>query len=254
MGLWSKTVRSLPAAEMPWMLRRFATGLPKLAWPRLIVASLRFSGLTEIAGNGSLLDSRNLDTPAFEDDPETSTCTEWREGRSRSRRVAGLSAIVSSTEPAFSWPKTSAPEAESGAGLPESGAAPKTRFTGLLGDTRDRERGRVKGLADRVERTESLRFGLIEALVGSCGAEKEVGEGGPAGAAGVAGAGTGEDAAGSGCAAVAAVVVVAAGVGDWRKTAEALGFGDAAPDNLNLEGDRESDLRSDRTAVETSTW
>ncbi len=124
--------------------------------------------------------------------------------------------------------------------MPQSGDGPKTRFKGLFGDSRDRDRGRVKGL-DLVERTESLMFGLNGVPVGSWGAEKEVGDGGPAGAAGVAGID-----------ADASCPNGAAGdtVGDWRKPAE---VGDAAPDNLNLEGDRERDRRSDLTAELTST-
>jgi hypothetical protein len=77
--------------EMPWRLRRFATGLPKLDWPKSIAASLRFRGLTEIGGNGSVLPSINFERPFFVD-PETSRCSEWRDGRSRLRRVTGLNA------------------------------------------------------------------------------------------------------------------------------------------------------------------
>ena len=42
-------------------------------------------------------------------------------------------------------------------------------------------------------------------------------------------------------------------LGDWRRT---LGWAveDAIPDSLNLEGDRERDLRSDLTVELTSTW
>lgn len=46
---------------------------------------------------------------------------------------------------------------------------------------------------------------------------------------------------------------VGVGVGDWRSTDE-FGVGDAMPDNLNLEGDRERDLRRDLTVEPTSTW
>ncbi len=43
------------------------------------------------------------------------------------------------------------------------------------------------------------------------------------------------------------------GLGDWRRTLE-WAVGDAIPDSLNLEGDRERDLRSDLTVELTSTW
>jgi hypothetical protein len=98
---------------MPWRLRRFATGLPKLVWSRLMAASLRLSGLTEIEGNDSLLTSMNFETPVFVD-PETSRCIEWRDGRSRFARVAGLNAAEQSRKVAFSWPRDSAREADGG--------------------------------------------------------------------------------------------------------------------------------------------
>lgn len=92
-------------------------------------------------------------------------------------------------------------------------------------------------------------FGLangVPAAVGSCGAEKDVGEVDPAGAAGVAGIEV--DAGRSNC-------TVDDGVGGWRKMEVVAGVGDAAAaDNLNLDGDRERDRRSDRTAEPTSTW
>jgi hypothetical protein len=72
--------------------------------------------------------------------------------------------------------------------LPESGEGPKTRLRGLLGDIRDRDKGRVIGF-DRKERTESLMFGL-KGVAADCswgGAEWKVGESGPAEKAGVAG-------------------------------------------------------------------
>lgn len=121
-------------------------------------ASLRLSGLTEIEGNGSLLTSMNFESPFFVD-PETSRCNEWREGRSRLPRVVGLNATGQSVKVAFSWPRDSATEADGGMGLPESGEGPKTRLRGLFGDIRDRDRGRVMGF-ERMERTESLMFGL----------------------------------------------------------------------------------------------
>lgn len=130
--------------------------------------------------------------------------------------------------------------------MPESGAGPKTRFKGLFGDNRDRERGLVRGL-DLVERTESLMFGLNGVPVGIWGAEKEVGEGDPAGIAGVAGAGGGADPGGS-------IWGVGDGVGDCRKAAEEPEVEVGIPDNRNLEGERERDLRSDLTAEPTSTW
>jgi hypothetical protein len=43
------------------------------------------------------------------------------------------------------------------------------------------------------------------------------------------------------------------GVGDCLKPVEASEPGTGPVDNLNLEGDRESDLRNDRTAEPTST-
>lgn len=150
-------------------------------------ASLRLSGLTEMEGNGSLLTSMNFETPFFVE-PETSRCNEWREDRSRFPRVAGLNATGQFVKVVFSWPRDSAKAVEGGIGLPESGDGPKTRFSGLFGDMRDRDRGRVIGF-DRIERTESFMFGLNGvAVVWSCGgAEWEVGESGPAEKAGVAG-------------------------------------------------------------------
>jgi hypothetical protein len=71
-----------------------------------------------------------------------------------------------------------------------------------------------------------------------------VGESGPAEKAGVAGTVPGAVAGCSNCA-------FADGVGDMRNE---LAVGDAMLDSLNLEGDRESDLRSDRTVEPTSTW
>ncbi|KAL2126022.1 hypothetical protein VTI74DRAFT_1931 [Chaetomium olivicolor] len=208
-----------------------------------MVASLRFSGLTEIDGNGSPLFSMNFEMPFFEE-PETSRCIEWRVGRSRLRRVGGLNEMGQSPRVAFSWPRESA-AAAGGTWLPESGEGPKTRFRGLLGEPRDRDKGRVIGL-DLEERTESLMLGLTKGLaaVGSWGAEKDVGESSPAAGAGVAG--IGEDAGCSNCA-------TGEGVGDWRKIVEWAEVGEAA-DSLNLEGDRERDLLSDRTAELTSTW
>ena len=72
-------LKSVSRLEIPCRLRRFATGLPRLVWSTLILASLRLSGLIEIAGNGSVFASINLDKP-FLDEPETSRCIEWRVG------------------------------------------------------------------------------------------------------------------------------------------------------------------------------
>lgn len=44
-GPWSKTLKSLPNVADPCRLLRFATGLPRLAWSRFMIASLRFNGL-----------------------------------------------------------------------------------------------------------------------------------------------------------------------------------------------------------------
>ena len=131
--------------------------------------------------------------------------------------------------------------------MPESGDGPKMRFKGLLGDNRDRDKGRVTGFVLE-ERTESLmlgRKGVPVVVVWSWGgAESEVGESSPAAKAGVAGTVAG--AACSNCA-------FDGGVGDCRKTVDLTAGDDAIPESLNLEGDRESDLRSDRTVEPTST-
>jgi hypothetical protein len=207
-----------------------------------MAASLRFSGLTEIAGNGSVFTSINFERPFFVD-PDTSRCSEWREGRSRLRRVAGLNG--QSGRVAFSWPRTSARETDGGTGLPESGDGPKTRFRGLLGDSRDRDKGRVTGFALE-ERTESLMLGLkgVPVVWSWGGADCAVGENGPASKAGVAG--TVAKGVWSNCA-------LDDGVGDCRKTVDLIAGDDAIPESLNLEGDRDSDLRSDRTVEPTST-
>jgi hypothetical protein len=154
-----------------------------------------------------------------------------------------------SSKLAFSCPRASKSGIDWGIGLPESGAGPKTRFSGLFGDKRERESGLVNGF-DRVERTESLMFGLrdgVTVFAGSCGAEKEAWEREIAagGAAGVTGIGV--EAGRSNC-------TVDDGVGERRKMEEVAGVGDAAPDNLNLEGERERERRNDRTAELTSTW
>lgn len=91
-------------------------------------------------------------------------------------------------------------------------------------------------------------FGLNGVPVVACwGAGKEVGDEGPARAAGVTGIGVDEE---EGCSNSADLE----GVGDCRKLEAAPGVGDAAPESRNLDGDLESDLRSDRTAEPTSTW
>jgi hypothetical protein len=84
-------------------------------------------------------------------------------------------------------------------------------------------------------------------VAGNWGAENEMGERIPAtGAAGVAGSDA--VAEGSDCATGAGT-----GTGGWRKTADLAGVGEAIPDSLNLEGDLERDLRSERTVALTST-
>lgn len=163
-------------------------------------------------------------------------------GFSRLRRDVGLSASANSLKLLFSWPRVSGAEKEVGSRLRESPEGAKTRLRGLFGEPRDLERGRVTGF-DLVERTESLMFGLLTKglpAIPCWGAEKEVGEEGPARAAGVAGIGV--EAGCSRCADLDG----AAGVG--------VGEGETAPESRNFDGDLESDLRSDRTAELTSWW
>jgi hypothetical protein len=57
--------------------------------------------------------SRNLEIP-FLVDPEMSRCIEWRNGRSRLRRDAGLNAMGQSLRGAFSWSRVSALEMDEG--------------------------------------------------------------------------------------------------------------------------------------------
>lgn len=148
-------LKSFPKLDIPCSERRLATGLPRLAWSRFMVASFLFSGLTVLEGNASVASS-NLEMLLF-DDPETSRCSEWRDDLSGWRREAGLDPKIMS--PRFSWPWAAVGDGRAGRfEFPESGETPKTRLRGLLGDTRVLESGRVTtgfGLADR---TESLRL------------------------------------------------------------------------------------------------
>lgn len=116
-----------------------------------------------------------------------------------------------------------------------------------MGETRDRESGLgVPGL-DLAERTDSFTVDLngeVEVGCGSgCGVEKiEDGADSPATPVGFVGSEKLSNRA------------AGAGVVDWPKLKEESGVGDERPVNLNLDGERESDLRKDRTAEPTSTW
>ena len=59
----------------------------------------------------------------------------------------------------FSWPGASDVGVVEATGFPESGAEPKTRFKGLFGEARWRDKGRVMEGLGRAERTESLMLG-----------------------------------------------------------------------------------------------
>lgn len=143
---------------MPCKLLRFATGLPKLVCSGFIIASVLLSGLTAAEGKISDLRSRNFERDCF-DAPETSKCIEWREGFSRPRRDEGLKASAKSRRVLFSWPGASQGDEVSATGFPESGATPKTRFKGLFGDARVRDKGREATGFGLAERTESLTPG-----------------------------------------------------------------------------------------------
>jgi len=101
-----------------------------------------------------------------------------------------------------------------------------------------RDNGLVTGL-DRNERTESLTVGLNGVAPVGCGVENRemaVGCSWSLPAVDVGGISNRPE----------------GGVGEWRAFEES-GVGDARPVSLNLEGDRERDLRNDRTAEPTST-
>lgn len=122
------------------------------------MASLLFSGLADATGKISDLRSMNLERESFEA-PETSRCIEWREGFSRPRRDEGLKASAKSRRVLFSWPGASKGDEVGATGFPESGAAPKTRFKGLFGDARVRDKGLDAAGFGLAERTESLTLG-----------------------------------------------------------------------------------------------
>jgi hypothetical protein len=149
-----------------------------------MMASERLSGLAVVAARFSLLMSRNLKLDCFEA-PDTSRCTECRDGLSKLRREAGLNVwlrpsakswnLTELAVTASSWPGASGAVEDGGiARLPESEDAPRTRFKGLLGEVRFRVNGLAvegRGLADL---TDSFTLDLkgVKAVV--CGVEEVV--------------------------------------------------------------------------------
>jgi hypothetical protein len=144
-GPWSKTLKSWPKLAEPCRLRRFATGLPKLAWSRFIIASLRLRGLDvdEVIGESLLPSPPNLDsiwlTGAF-----NSELNGIFEFLSKLLRSEGLVLVQ------FSCPVAELAEVI-GCMFPESDAWLKARFMGLLGEVLVRDNARGGAVFERAE-------------------------------------------------------------------------------------------------------
>ena len=235
----SEPPTTLPRLDMPWRLRRFATGLPKLAWPKSMIASVRFSGLEVDVGTTSPRTSGNLVGVVLEA-PERSRCILCLDGFSMLTRGLWPKASARLWKVVFSWPKSVSRELGGfGVVFPASDVMLSARFSGLLGG-----RGRLVGLDEgtlgRADRRESLtpdRNGVANGVC-DCGvAEGKADEVGTA-------------------VAEAAVFVWCGGQGDsgdGPRGRVTVSVGDAACARLNLDGDLDRDRRSDRTAEPTST-